>query len=193
MKNIKKINIIIVSIALSLILAVSATLIILSNIKVNYLKDIPTPESIVIYNNSSGNNCVYEKGCDEFDIIYNAITKSYKQSRLKSITSGNISKTTEIVSHDKTHWNFSGLSVSFVYHSPQPLKCNGKAYDHNNQGYWYQSLMFKITNTTDWNYSAIAIFPPENSNLFVGLFDYCLSYSALSNFESGYEIIKQLI
>ena len=183
-KKTKKIKII--TTILSIVVIISSLIIITSLNTTSYCMQINAPNRIIVYYNNETNNKGFERGNETYNIIYSSITKAYEQSVLSAIITGKIFKDVKIVKIDNTDINFSGIKINFIYDNPQVVKYKKKLYTHNDETYWYQSLIFDITDSNKYQLNKVAIIPPPSSNNYISTYNYSLSYLAYSNFNKTY-------
>lgn len=177
---------------LSIIIVIFTLLVILSLTTISHCMKINVPNRIIVYYNDETTNKVYENNDEQFNIIYSSVIKSYEQSTMASILNGKLFKDVKIIHSENSVVSFDAIKVSFVYDTPQVVKCKNKLYSHNNENYWYQTLIFDIPLNDKYSYNTIAIIPPFSSNEYVSPFKYNLSYIAYSNFSKTYKIVTKL-
>lgn len=187
----KKIKII-VSIILIFVALVATTLTTLSLTHISYSMNFNSPSRIIVYYNNENNNMVLEPNDAEYKEIYSLILGAYKKSTINAITSNSLSKKVKIIQNKETDIDFDGVKISFVYDTPQVLKYKDKIYCNNDQTYWYQNLIFYITNVDNFQYNTVAIIPPIGSKQYVSPFTYLLHYEAYANFSKTYNYIITL-
>lgn len=188
-KKISKTTKILASAILIVVALVSVALITLSNTTTSYCMNIEMPNRIVIYKNQFATNKVFESDTPQFKQIYSAVLESYEQSTLNAITSGKIFKDVEIVESEQTEINFNGVTINFVYDTPQAVKSKNTSYVYNGDCYWYKSLIFKISDS-GWQKNQVAIISVENSNALPMY--YTLSYKAYSNQNEVFKIVSNM-
>ena len=190
MKMTKKIKISISIILITTLLLGSVLALFL--IKKSYYPPVIAPDRIVVYYNSDSNNILFEKNDENYNKIYNQLIKSFKQSMLISLFSGSINNNPKIIEHDNSKIKYDGIKINFMYDKPQVVKLNNNLYLHNNETYWYQNLVFTISSIDKYQYSEVAIIPPENSNNYISYDTYILSYQGYSNFYKLHKICTNL-
>ena len=184
MNKTKKIKIIVA--ILLCVAMVAGVLLTLSLTTTSHCMHINSPSRIVVYHNNSATNKVFEPTDKEYAEIYSSVLKSYQQSTLSAIFSGNVFKDIKIVDSDESTVNFKGFKISFVYDSPQAVRYKNKVYTNEQQSYWYQSLIFDVTYDNSFKYNTIAIIPPENDVNYISQHSYTLHYEVCSNFSNTY-------
>ena len=184
----KKIKIISLSILLIFVIIVGGILTMTFS-TISYAMAFNTPSKIIVYYNEELGNQVYEIGSKEYNDIYNSICDAYKQSTIKAFVNGELNKSIKIKHVEKNNINFAGIKVNFVYNTPQIVKYKSKIYSNNGKNYWYQSLIFTINDTNDFQYNSVAIIPPVNDDNYINQYTYSLNYSAYSNFSKTYSML----
>ncbi len=189
-KTSHKLKYIVISVALILVIGISAILLVLHNTKISYYIEAEKPYAIVLYNNSENKNIYYEQDTTEFNEIYLSILNGFKQDKLSSLLSNKLFYKPSIANCDNTKLAFEGIKVKFVYSSAQPVKLNNSSYELNNQVYWYNSLIFNITSNDEYSYTNIVILPSENDSNFTSRNTYNVYYTSYANFASSYNVIN---
>ena len=164
----------------------------LSLTKISYAINLNSPSRIIVYNNSENTNIVFEQNDTEYIKIYNLILDGYKQSTLKALLSRELNKDTKIVKNAVTDIKFDGIKINFVYDLPQSAKCKNKLYQHNNEVYWYQNLIFDVSSANNFNYQQVAIIPPSSASDYVNPNTYYLHYMAYANFSKLHNYVANL-
>jgi len=167
---------------ISIAIIILGTLLSLILIKKSYYMSINVPDRIVVYYDSNSNNIVLEKNDKNYNRIYSQLIKSYKQPILSALFNNSINKDVKLVEDINGKVEYKGIIITFIYDSPQAVKLNKKVYDYNGEVYWFQNLVFTISNANKYQYNSVAIIPPENSINYISPYNYTLSYSAYSNF-----------
>lgn len=186
--RIKKISVI-VAICVAVVIIIS-TIIIGLNLNDKTYLNLQRPDSIVVYNNSSSVNKVYESGSVEFENIYLSVQEGFTQTKWSAFTKGKLFEKQEVLPLSSTI-DFEGYVVNFVYNSPQPLKCNGKDYSLEGKAVWYSNLMFNL-NQDGWGYNNIAIIPPASSTFYFSPYGTVAYYTIYSNLSNAEKIVKDL-
>ena len=181
----KKIKIII-SIILTSVVVISSTLVILYCNTISFAPKINKPDQIVVYYNNAYTNIVFEPNDKTYDEIYSSISRGCSKRVLSALFSNSISNKAKVESHDLQNIKFDGIRVAFLYNSPQVVMLKNNIYIDGENSYWYQSLIFSISNNNSYTYNTIAIVPPENDSNYVSSFSHTLSYMVYSNFHSTY-------
>lgn len=191
MKKTKKIKVIIACI-LTVVTIVTIGLVSMSLNKVSYMMKINKPSRIVVYYNTETGNKVFEPQDEQYTKLYSLIISAHKQTILHSISSNNLGKKVKIESVDNKSFDFIGIKINFVYDSPQVVNYKSKMYTLNNQPYWYQNLIFEISNDNQFKYNTIAIIPPVDSSYYQGTYNYSLQYKTFSNLNNTYNYALKL-
>ncbi len=183
-----KISIVISVIAILLTSAVLATLL----IKTDYGLSINAPDRIVVYHNDNSDNIVFEKSSSKYSKLYKQLINAHKQPILVAFVNGSLNRDAKIISHNVAQVDYEGISIEFVYDSPQILTNNGKQHKLNGDICWYQSLVFKLSNKDKYKYNTIAIIPPSDAINFVSPHHHTITCSAYSNFNDLYNYAIKL-
>lgn len=183
---------ILIAIILLLVTAITTSLVVLSTTTISHCMQINAPNRIAVYYNSESNNKVYDSDTEQYNVMYNAILDGFKQTTLSSLLNKQLFKDVKIKSVSSTEIDFSGIKIVFMYNNPQTVKYKKKLYSHNDKNYWYQSLIFNITDYNGFKHNTIAIIPPSEDKSFVSYFNYNLYYQAFSNFKNVYNIALDL-
>jgi len=154
--------------------------------------ELNRPSRIIVYHNSETNNQVFEPNTEEYNKIYSLFTDSCKQPILQALVSGEINKDVKVVENEISTIDFKGVTINFVYDSPQAVKGKNKLYNYNNSTYWYQSLIFKVTDSNQLCYNTIAIIPPNDASYYVSHNTYNLHYQVYSNYNKTYNYVLTL-
>lgn len=190
-KKTKKIKIILsVSILLIFTIIVGSILIMSFN-TISYAMAFKAPAKIIVYYNEQLGNQVYDAGSAEYNDIYSSICNSYEQSVLKAFVNGELNKDIKIKHTDKTAIDFTGIKVNFVYNTPQVVKYKNSLYSNNGTNYWYQNLIFTISDTNSFQYNTVAIIPPVNDRDYVNQYTYSLTYNAYSNLGKTHTMLSE--
>ena len=110
MNKTKKIKIIVA--ILLCVTIIAGVLLTLSLTTTSHCMHINSPSRIVVYHNNSATNKVFEPTDKEYAEIYCSVLKSYQQSTLSAIFSGNIFKDIKIVNGDESTVNFKGFKIN---------------------------------------------------------------------------------
>lgn len=192
-KKISKTAKLTIVIILLTVVLVGIVLAILSNTTILYCMKIEQPSRIVVYKNNASINKVFESNTNEYNLIYNEVINSYKESTLQAIFSGRIFKDIDIVKVKNTNIDFDGFNINFIYDTPQVVKTKNGTYKYDNTNYWYTSLMFNITDTSSWQLNKVYIIPTEESDEFVSYYTCNLYYNIYSNYEKLYPLLTTII
>ena len=187
----KKIKIIIASVLLAVVL-IASTLLTMTFNKKSYMMSINRPDSIIVYHNDASKNIVFVPQDKEYNKIYSLITDGCKKSVLSAIINNEISKDVYIEEVDASEIKFNTIIINFCYNKPQIAQLKNKDYLIDGQNYWYQNLIFTLSNDSQFKYSSVAIIVPENDLNFVGPFNYTLSYKVYSNWSKCYNFSSNL-
>jgi len=182
---------IISSIILIVVIGIATTITLLSVNKISYAMYIDKPSRIVVCYNAETNNQVFSPGDDEYNKIYNLIMNSYKQPIIKAFVSGDLNKKVKIQHVEQSTIEFDGIKVNFVYDTPRAVYYKKDIYTSNGESYWYQNLVFNISNANKFSYNWIAIIPPETSSHYIDNCTYDLQYLAYSNFSNCYNYLNK--
>ena len=184
--KIKKISIIILCVIFLLLAIAGITLFTLSVTTTSYNMQFNKPSRIIVYYENESGNQVFEPTDTEYNKIYSLVCNAYKQSTLNALTSNQLYKDVKIIENDISSINFSGININFVYDTPQVVRYKNKMYITNNENYWYQNLIFDIVSTNKFQYTTVAIIPPNNASNYYGAFNYSLYYKAFANWYKTY-------
>lgn len=149
---------------------------------IKYNMDFQKPSRIVIYYNSENNNQVFEPRDSEYKKIHSLILNGCNKSAFSAFFNGELDKNVKIIENEDKSTNFEGIVIRFEYDVPQAVKYENKMYTHNDLNYWYQNLIFNITDTNKFDYNYISIIPPEDSNYYIDAYTHKLHYEVYSNF-----------
>ena len=186
----KKIKII--SILILLIFAIiSIGVLTMSLNTTSYAMAFNAPAKIIVYYNEEVGNQVYERDSAQYHEIYLSICSAYKQSTLKAFINGDLNKSVKVEHGDNTSINFDGIKVNFVYASPQSVKLKSNVYLNDGESYWYQNLIFTISDVDKFQYNQVAIIPPINDDNYINQYTYSLSYKAYSNLGKTYDTLVE--
>lgn len=153
----------------------------------SYCIPINRPDSIVVYYNKSSDNIVLNKNSSSYNKIYKQLTQSHQQPILMAFVENSLNKEPKIVEHEVRMVDYSGISIEFVYDSPQVIKTNGKIYKVNGDVYWYQSIVFNISKTDNFKYNTVAVIPPYDSNNYISPLHHTVSCKIYSNYSKLYK------
>lgn len=184
-----KLKYIIISIALSLVIGLSAILLILHNTEISYYIQAEKPTAIIVYK-SSENNAYYSSNDKEFIEIYDSITSSFKQNKLDALFNKKLLYKPSIHICENTNISFNNIVVRFVYSTPQSLQLNNSSYEINGHVYWYTNLIFTLKSTNEYSYTNIAVIPDDKDSNFIGSNTYNVYYKSYANFTSTYNLIN---
>ncbi len=182
--------IIIVVLVIEVVIALAVAT--MSLVRISHKMDISAPDQIAVYYNNTDNNKVFDKDTTTYKEIYNAIDEGFKQKMISALLKGKLFKDVDIIAQDTKKMDLNGLTIVFMYNSPQVLKYKTKDYISGGKNYWYQSLVFKINTGKSFNYNTIAIIPPETSSEYVSDFTYTLHYNAYANLNKAHTIALDL-
>ena len=188
-KKSHKVKYLVISIALIIVLGISAVLITLYNTTKSYYIEVEKPFAIVLYKNNESNNIYYEQNSKEFNEIYLSIANSFKQDNLTALFNNKLFYKPTISKCENTKIDFNSIIVKFVYKTAQPSKLNNSTYETDGSVYWYNNLIFTISSTDEYNYTNIAILPGSDDINFVARNTYNLYYTSYANFSASYKLV----
>lgn len=189
MKTKTKIRLTVIFVFISTVIT---SLIALSLNNTKYNMPINKPSRIIVYCGNVTNNQVFEPNSEEFDKIYSLLIKSYQQPILKAFVEGELGKNAKIEHTDNKSVNFGGIVINFEYDTPQVVGYKNKVYNYNNSTFWYQNLIFEISNNNTFEYNKVAIVPPVGDIDYVSPHNYKLVYLAYSNFSQVYGYVNEM-
>lgn len=187
----KKAKIIVVTILLVVTL-LGATFTALSFNKVSYAPSFNKPDRIIVYNQSSSSNIVFEPADKNYNTIYSLMLSGCKKPILPAILAGDLSKNVKVHHVENSKINFKDIVINFVYDTPQIVRLKNKTYNNNGKNYWYQNLIFELFDENKFEYNNIAIISPESSIDYISPYTYSSYYQVYSNFNDCYEFSKKL-
>lgn len=172
-------------ISLSLIAALIITTITLALIPFNYMMNISTPDIISVYKDGIKTTYLKDVESDEFDEIYDLLTKGFKVSVMSTIFNGNLKKSDLVIGQTRSVSLNSGTKVMFEYNTPQILKDGNENYNNGEVSYEY--LVFEVAEIDDLILQKCYIANTDVTSNYVSYKNY---YETLCNFSELYNLIN---
>ena len=184
---------IIIGVSLGLVVAIIATVITLACVKRSYKPEIDLSPRIVIENVAEKTD--YESGVaysnkQEFEKFKDIFDKSFKQSILSSIFTGNSGNKIQIEPKGKTNPILSfkeGYTVTFDYGTERNLKLDGENYSYSDKEVVYKTIIFNIAEQEE-GYNQISLYAKEQ----VGNISYYYEISTIANTYELYDFLSEL-
>jgi len=118
-------------IVLGLIALLSAMVVIMVMIPVNYKPEISSPNRIAVLNSENREHlCTETENSEIYDETIKLFEQSFSRSFLSALFAGQLGGTTEKIPETNTLQDFTGYKVTFKYNEPQTLIVNGKSSGH---------------------------------------------------------------